>query len=258
MSPEARRQVPMQATTIDEVIRSLDEIVAWSYQHDSRLGYFACLYRRVTLEVRSGIAEGFFQDARRMEELDVRFANRYLAAVEQFWRSEQATSSWQAAFDAAPGWRPVILQHMLLGMNAHIYLDLGIAAAQTVPPDQLEGLHGDFLRINDILSRLVDDTQRRLRRVWPAVGPLGWLAGDADNVVIDLAMQQARDRSWSAAQQLAALPPSDHPSYINQLDTSVARRARIIMRPGFTLSSLLLFVRLRERGNIANHLDALR
>ena len=38
----------------------------------------------------------------------------------------------------------------------------------------------------------------------------------------------------------------------------VARSRRRICRPSYTLSALLLLVRLRERGNVARHLDVLR
>ena len=64
----------MPAETIDQVIRQLDDIIDWSIRNDSRLGYFAALYRKVTLQVKSGITDGFFEDAERMERLDVIFA----------------------------------------------------------------------------------------------------------------------------------------------------------------------------------------
>ena len=248
----------MQGSTIDEVISSLDAIIDWAYTHDSRLGYFACLYRRVTIEVKAGIAEGFFQDGRRMEALDVIFASRYLAAVDQYWRDERPTTAWQFAFDAARTWRPVVLQHILLGMNAHINLDLGIATAQTVPPAQIEILHGDFLRINQILANMVDDTRRKLARVWPAVNPLSRVAGDVDNAMVDLILARSRNRSWQVACRLASLPAAAQPSFIDKLDAWTTRRGRLICRPSYTLSALLLLVRLRERGNVARHLDILR
>ena len=68
------------ATTIDEVISALDDILAISKVKKSRAGYFAALYRKVTLAVKNGIASGIYEDGKRMEKLDVIFANRYLAA----------------------------------------------------------------------------------------------------------------------------------------------------------------------------------
>ena len=48
----------MQAQTIDDVIKQLDDIILWAKANKNRLGYFAALYRRVTVRVKQpgGIA----------------------------------------------------------------------------------------------------------------------------------------------------------------------------------------------------------
>lgn len=119
------------ATTINEVITALNHIITTSRQTRSRLGYFAILYLKVTEAVQTGIANNQFQDGPRMERLDVTFANRYLHAYYQWQNRQQPTRSWQLAFEAAEKRTVLILEHLLLGMSAHINLDLGIAAAQT-------------------------------------------------------------------------------------------------------------------------------
>jgi hypothetical protein len=43
------------ATTIDQVIAQLEDIIGWAEENASRLGYFAALYRKVTLLIQSGI-----------------------------------------------------------------------------------------------------------------------------------------------------------------------------------------------------------
>lgn len=103
---------------------------------ESRLGYFAALYRRVTMAVKQGVADNIFQDGARMERLDVIFANRYLDALQEFRNGQPTTMSWRAAFQAAAHWYPLVLQQLLVGMNAHINLDLGVAAACCAPRDQ--------------------------------------------------------------------------------------------------------------------------
>ena len=74
----------MSARSIDEVIDSLDKIVALSREKADRVGYFAALYRKVTVAVRDGIRRGEFLDGDRMDRLDTRFANRYLDALEAY------------------------------------------------------------------------------------------------------------------------------------------------------------------------------
>src|SRR5215217_2934261 len=110
------------ARSIQEVLDRLDAEIEIAVRNGSRTAYFACLYRGVTQRVLDGIRAGRFQDGPRMERLDVAFANRYLAAIGAYRRNEHASRSWQLAFEAARLRRLVILQHLLLGMNAHINL----------------------------------------------------------------------------------------------------------------------------------------
>jgi hypothetical protein len=91
------------------------------------LGFFAALYRKVTVKVKEGIAEGRFENGPRMKRLDVTFASRYLAALNQFRNGRQPSLCWLASFKSAAAWRPIVLQQLLIGMNAHINFDLGIS-----------------------------------------------------------------------------------------------------------------------------------
>ena len=150
------------ATTIDDVINQLNAIVDWSKQNNSRMGYFAALYRKVTIQVKKGIKDDFFDGGPRMERLDVIFANRYIRACYQHQTGQTPTQSWVRAFDETERWWPIVLQHLLMGMNAHINLDLGIAAAETVPSEELPNLKGDFDKINQVLASLVGDIQKEL------------------------------------------------------------------------------------------------
>ena len=52
----------MQAKTIDEVITFLDEIIEKSKNENSPIGYFASLYRKVTIRVKDGIHNGEFEN----------------------------------------------------------------------------------------------------------------------------------------------------------------------------------------------------
>ena len=78
----------MPARTIDEVIEHLDDVIALARSEKSRLGYFAVLYRNVTIKVKEGILAGSFEDGARMERLDVAFANRYLDALKRYRQGE--------------------------------------------------------------------------------------------------------------------------------------------------------------------------
>ncbi len=106
----------------------------------SRLGYFAALYKRMTMAVRDAIRGGVFADAARMEALDIAFATRYLETRRQYFAGELHGQSWLQAYESATTDRYTILQHLLIGINPHIMIDLGVAAARTCPGPALAGL----------------------------------------------------------------------------------------------------------------------
>jgi hypothetical protein len=198
--------VPVLPTTIDGVIDRLQDAIAESLETGSRLGYFAALYQRMTLAVRDGIRAGRFQDAARMETLDVAFANRYLATREQYFAGELHGQSWLQAYAAAGSDRYTILQHLLIGINPHIMIDLGVAAARTCPGDQLAGLQQDFNTINTVIAGLfpvidaeLDDLSPVER--WIDHSPIGFFKDKA----IDAAINEGRNSSWAFATSLAYL-----------------------------------------------------
>ena len=247
----------MLPTTIDGVIKELDRTIAEARREASRLGYFPALYRKVTFSVKQGIADGRFEDGKRMERLDVIFANRYLEAIAKLRSGEAPTRSWAMAFDAAASSRPLVLQHLLLGMNAHINLDLGIAAARTAPGGELAALQGDFNTINDVLAELVDEVKGDLTAVWPKLAWLDRLSGPADDAIANFSMGAARDRAWKTATRLAPLPSQEQRLLIAESDRRVEILGRVIWKPGLTARAVGTFIRMGERGTVPEIIDLL-
>ena len=245
------------ATTIDEVINQLTAIVEWSKDNNSRMGYFAALYRKVTIQVKEGIQTGIFEDGPRMERLDVIFANRYIHACYQYQTGQKPTESWVRAFDVTERWWPIVLQHLLMGMNAHINLDLGIAAAETVPPEELQNLKGDFEKINEVLASLVGSVQNELAEIWLLLGILNRYLGSVEKAIINFSMEKARDAAWSFAEELSPLTGEARERAIEEKDAMFATFSNVIMHPGFTLSMVLKIIRLGERGNTRKRIEIL-
>ena len=236
----------MTGRSIDDVIDELGRIVSSCRDEKSAAGYFPALYRRVTIGVRDWIRDGRFDDGERMERLDVVFADRYLDAWRTWRGGGTPTRSWVVAFDATRDWAPTTLQHLLLGINAHINLDLGIAAAQVSPPGELPALGDDFGRINALLASMVDDMQERLAEVWPLLRFLDWASGGDDEATVNFSMARARDAAWGFAHRLAALPPADRPAAIDGADAVVAAMGNRIRRPGPLIGTVTRMVRLGE------------
>ena len=246
-----------EADTIDRVLGELEAIIVWSRARSSRLGYFPALYRKVTAKVKEGIEQRVFDAGDRMERLDVAFANRYLSAIHAYRQREPVTEAWMETFAVAGWWSPIVLQHLLLGMNAHINLDLGIAAARTVAANELPSLRNDFDRINAILAGLVGEVQAELAQIWPTLRLFNRYLGNAQTAIINFSMEKARDRAWSVAEQLAPLSSSEQDTAIVQLDRDVATFGRVIRNPGIVLATVTLAVRLGETGSVSRKIDIL-
>lgn len=247
----------MSLADIDAVLTRLDDALDDMRQEESRAGYFAAMYRKVTLAVREAVVAGRFADGARMARLDRVFAERYLDAWEQWRTGAQPTASWRAAFEASERWRPIIVQHLLVGMNAHINLDLGIAAAVVAPGSDLSGLRGDFDTINDILGELVDGFMGDVEEVSPWIGFLDRIGGRTDQALVRFSIELARRQAWSMAEQLAAKNQADWGSLIAARDASTARLTKTILTPGRFLPAGLLLIRLRESNDVPRVIDLL-
>jgi hypothetical protein len=249
------RPANLHAETIAGVIASLDKIVDWSKINSKRAGYFAALYRKVTIKVKEGIESGYFENAARMEKLDVIFANRYLDAFENYYNGLPVTKVWQLAFKLLDEWHHIVLHHLMIGMNAHINLDLGIAAAQSVPANEMPGLKADFDKINDVLSDLVDVVENELAIIWPVFKWLDNIAGNIDERMADCGMEFARDRAWDFAMSYAQA--SDKEAEIQKMDSKMYLIGQLFIRPGLIKRANLLLIRIGERGSVKTKIEVL-
>ena len=240
----------MQAKTIDEVIAYLDQIIAQDTERSSKLAYFAILYRKVTVAVKEAIENKEFEDNARMEKLDVIFANRYLAAYTAFENGEKPSECWLVAFQAATWFWPIVLQHLLLGMNAHINLDLGIAAAEVAPGNKIDGLKGDFYKINIILSNMIDGVQEDINKINPVVRFLDKLAGKLDERLVDFSIKIARDGAWDFALAYAAADAEQQKKLTEKRDASIAWLGRDLRQPGVILGTIVKFMRLFQWASV--------
>jgi hypothetical protein len=209
------------------------------------------------VRVRQRIADGFFDDGPRMERLDTVFANRYLDALASWHAGGSPSQCWEFAFAATQRTDLIILQHLLLGINAHINLDLGIAAAVVSPGPALTALQADFDRINQILSGLTDEVKQVVAGFSPALHLLDEVCSPAEDAIVNFSMNEARRDAWQHAQVLAAEPAALHGATIEVLDSKATFLARLVADPGRLLTTVLDAVHLGESTEIAAVIRAL-
>lgn len=244
--------------SIDDIIAALEDIIVDSENNNNTLGYFAVLYQKVTKKVKEGIENGLFEDGARMEKLDVVFAERYLNAYYASQKKEVITASWEKAFDNSSNYWHIVLQHLLIGINAHINLDLGIAAAQISRNKDINDLENDFNKINDILSSLVGEVQNNLSSIWPTLKRILKKTGRADDLMVDFSMKIARDGAWKFAKSIANKSPDELNALIAIRDQKVAQKAIIITNPGLFAKVVLYLIRIGERGTVSDKIRSLK
>ncbi len=222
------------ATTLDGVVDAIGSVIDWSISTSSRLGFFAALYKRITIAVRVAVQQGAFEDGPRMERFDVTFANRYFEALNGYFhpgRFGRPTRSWKVTFDAASRPEPIMVQHMFAGINAHIGLDLGIAAQTIGSGTQIRALQEDFNRINAVLASQVNGIVEDINELSPALADVYAVLKQHQIFVINEALRTFRDDAWRFASLLAAEPSFVRPATIWVRDRRVAHQAQLIFDP---------------------------
>ncbi len=245
----------MPFQNIGEVIIALTEIVENCKNTKNRSGYFAALYKRMTIAVRDGIANGTFIDGGLMEKLDVTFASRYISAYEAYNKKEVCSTSWKYAFDGCINQSLTVIQQLILGINTHINLDLAIASAVTAPGDSIHKLQADFNRINEVIASLFDDVQQCLEDVWLPMKFLKKVGKTQQTDVLNFSIGAARKTAWANAVLLAGMNEKQQSTYIQQMDNMVYQVAQKIIHPGFLAGTLMRAIRMTEYDDVTRTIN---
>jgi len=247
---------PIVEDSLDGVIARLEQIIDSSRKNGSRMGYFAALYHKVTVKVKEGVAGGQFGDGKNIVRLDIQFANRYFAALDQWEQGKPVSQSWQVAFDATKKRSHLILQHLLLGMNAHINLDLGIAVYE-VSDGKLDDFKKDYDHINLILSSLTYGVISQLNTLSPLLSFLGFSGTKSNSMLIQFSMGNARDGSWCFAEALAEHRDSGYDKFLTDRDSEIFELGgSLVTSKGFLKFGIWL-IHIFERKNVRGVIDVL-
>jgi hypothetical protein len=255
MKPHISKYHPSK--TIDDVLEQLDQIVEQSISSDNYLCAFAYVYRKTTAEIKLAIEEGRFEDPKRMERMDVAFANYYLKAYFDFQAGEPVSSSWKFAFELKDK-QLSLIQHILFGMNAHINLDLCVAAVNITDRETILDLKHDFMVVNKILASLTNRMQKGIGRSSVFMKILDVFGFRSDEKIINFSIKRARDFAWLNAIELALLNEGSRKARISEIDVRVVEISKMVLNPpGKLLDLILKFISLFEAKNKQKIVNAL-
>lgn len=247
----------LPATSIEQVLEQLDHIIEETLAENNHLGVFAYVYRRTTAQILEAVNNGRFEDNARMQKMDVIFANLYLKAYHDYKVGNPVCNAWKISFDAKNK-NISIVQHLMVGMNAHINYDLGQAAALTCPGKSIESLKHDFMEVNYVLAELTDVMQNKLGRISPLMFLLDWIGHRSDERLTNFSMKKARDFAWKLAVELANSNGKEKESRLKKADKNVSKLGKILVKPpGITLNFLSRVLSLTEEKNIGKIIENL-
>lgn len=208
---------------LDRTLQALVEVALSA--HDAQ-GYFPAMYARVTRRVLDDAAAGRFADPERMQRFVAGFADRYLRAHAD---PAAAPRCWRAHFDTAGDTSLLVVQHLLLGINAHVNHDLAPTVADLVDAGAtLAAVRPDFDAVNDVLAEVYRDLVHDLDRVtrWTA-----WADAYGGGRLFKFSLTRARSQAWQAAVRLSALDADARRSDLAAIDELVAVVAYLVTRP---------------------------
>ncbi|MYW64956.1 hypothetical protein GTY65_12905 [Streptomyces sp. SID8379] len=224
-------RIPAQG--VDSVIARMRALATHLPPGDG-IAVFNRVYLSVTEAVDLAIdqgARGGFPDRGAAVALDVRFAERYLTAVDAAACGVRPPACWRplVQFRRHPGVRP--LQFALAGINAHIGHDLALAVVDTCRTlgCEPEALEDEFDRVGDLLVSLEEHIREELMP-----GPdLLQVADPLTHLLGSWSLDRARDGAWAAARALWALRelPSLTAEFAQRLDTSAGLVGRMLLTP---------------------------
>src|SRR5438067_4997384 len=144
----------------------------------------------------------------------------------------------------------MVLQHLLIGMNAHINLDLGVAVVETARAfnQPLAQVHKDFNAINTILSALTYEVINELNQVSPLMSLAG-LHAQNNSILIQFALGNARDGAWCFAEDLYTRTGQDYLNLITSRDADINKLGLGIVAPVGLLSFTVWLIHLFEWRN---------
>lgn len=253
---------------VESVAQVIDRLEATVSEFDgerSRLSIYPTVYLGVTRRLQQALADGVFEEPAWVEQLDLHFASQYFRILDAFKqnRRTEIPLCWQTALDATTAGETLVIQDLVLSVNARLYHDLGIALWRAwLLEGDVERRIRDFKRIHDVFKASIGPAQDTLAAKYTGLLRLADIAGlSLDELVVDILYVQARDAALENARALAAADSGDERRATRRrMDRNANRQAQQILLRGVVgqerLIGLLRRFEERHQGSWSSYLVA--
>ena len=239
--------------TLDDVVAGFSSLEQQFRARQDRRSIFLTLYGVVSAEMRDRLASRAFADEVWVERYAVAFANLYREALEAYdaGRTTAVPRAWRRCFDTAAAGNNLVLQDVLLGVNAHVNNDLAFALDRvSLNPDRDRRRH-DHNAVNQVLTGVTQRATQRLASLYaPGIATMDEAAGDLDELLSRMSLETARDSAWESACALAdARGPVERGLAAARVSARASVMARLLLAPSRRPALIATCRRLEQESN---------
>lgn len=195
-----------------------------------------------------------FQNPALIAQLDVKFANRYFAALNAYFHPSQyptISQCWKVALDAVALPSPIIVQQLGVAMSAHIGLDLGVASAEVSVNET------DFNEVNEVLNGQVMTVVAEIDALSPVLEEIEAVLGKYEIDLIDAALDFTRVMAWDFVVDLESSPSSEWPELIAAQDASAAGVGNFVLNPPSWIADVIAIIAKQENRDVDTIINTL-
>lgn len=201
--------MPKTARVIE---RMHTQCLAWEQSEDQRAIFLRC-YSMMTSNMVAALGAGRFHDAKWATELMHLFAEYYFIGLRAYDQSpSEAPAVWRFAHDAAKERNLHVMQHLFLGINAHINYDLVLTIVDMLQPEwhqlneaQRQLRYEDHCKVNEVIAETIDRVQDTvIERYDPLMDVIDRMLGRVDEMLLSRLITHWRETVWQQAMSILA------------------------------------------------------
>lgn len=221
------------ASVLDTMQTHIDR---WEQAHDQRVIFLTC-YAMMTQNMLSALERGEFADRVWVSALLHRFAEYYFEALDAYEQRADVPQVWQQAFETCTRPRVHVIQHLLLGVNAHINYDLVWVLVEmlrdewpNLSPEQARARYTDHLHVNQVIYETLDRVQDEVvERYSKSMDIVDKLFLRADEWLLYRLIRAWREQVWHNAHALMACDAAQVPQVRADITARAVRRGQAML-----------------------------
>lgn len=233
------------ARVVDKMQGYIDQ---WEQTQDQRVIFLTC-YAMMTKNMLTALERGEFADRVWVAAMLYRFAEYYFEALDAYESRAKTPAVWQQAFDTCQRPRVHVLQHLVLGMNAHINYDLVWVIVElmrdewpNLSPEQIQGRYHDHVHVNEVIYQTIDCVQDEVvERYSRSMDIVDKVFLKADEWLLYRLISRWREQVWINARTLMTCAATDEPRLRAYVTDRSVRRGKAILLQGGPLALRHLF-----------------